>query len=117
MSTRFAGFKNFTQGMLFIAIIIIGVVFAAFLIISIIGNIQLGCQNKEIKAPDIDKAKFQVYIKATRKMYYTDHYELLNGEIYQLHGYYEPRNGKYVYNPGNILIHPHYWGKVEITKR
>ena len=114
---RFAGFKNFTQGLLFIALIILGVLFATFIIISIIGNIQLGCSNKEIKAPDIDKAKFRVDVKATRKTYYTNHYELINGNVYQLHGYYEPRNGKYIYNPSNILINPYFWGGVKVTER
>lgn len=114
---RFVGFKNFTQGMLFIAIIIIGIVFVGFIIISIVGNIQLGCSSKEIKPPDIEKAQYQVYVKATRKIYYTNRYEVINGKIHILHGYYEPRNGKYIYNPSDIMLNAYYFGDVIINKR
>ena len=114
MKVRFAGFKNLTQGILFCFLIIAIVLFIAWFIISIIGNV-IG--NSEVKAPDIEKARYAFYLKATNKIVYTDYYETDGDSKYILHGYYEYNENKYKWHDKDLVLDEYYWGTIKVIER
>ena len=114
MSSRFAGFRDLSAGILFWVFIIVVIGIFVWLVFSFIGN----CTNFGIPtAPDIDKAKYQVFIKANGRMLYTDEYSISKPGIYTLSGYYEFQDNKFKWHDDDLNLDEYYYGPIEITKR
>lgn len=69
------------------------------------------------KYPNISKAQYTVYIKATGNVLLTDNYEHPTDNLYILHGYWEISNNKYKYHEGTITLDSLYFGDIIINRR
>lgn len=114
MNVRFAGFKNFSQGLMFLFVIFLIILVGTWVIISIIGNV-VGMNND--KTPSIDKARYAFYLKATNEIVYTDAYENDGDGKYLLHGYYEYIDGKYKRHDNELPLDEYYWGTIKVVDR
>jgi hypothetical protein len=92
-----------------IAVIIIGV---AWFFVSVWANVQEGTA----ELPEVQEAKYMVFVKATGATFLTDAYEQ-NGTIYTLRGLYHKIDGRWRYNDNDFLIDTSKWGEITIKRR
>jgi hypothetical protein len=66
--------------------------------------------------PDMDKAKYSVYIKNTGNLLFTDSYEI-HGKTNILHGFWELSGKKYQYRKTDLVLDEAIFGVIEIKQR
>jgi hypothetical protein len=69
------------------------------------------------KAPPVDKAAWEVTIKNTGNVLYTDSYEQPSEGVYVLHGYYEIHESKYESHTNDLVLDDNYFGDIIFKKR
>lgn len=69
------------------------------------------------KMPEIDKAGYTIYMKATRQTILTDDWQEGRPGIYLIKGYWEVIEDEYKYRDSNLTLNEEYFGEIIIRKR
>lgn len=69
------------------------------------------------KFPNINKAKYTFTFKTTGNILLTNEYNNIKPGVYELIGYWESNEKKYIYHDKELLIDESYFGDVIITAR
>lgn len=72
--------------------------------------------NAPIEAPSVDKAQYEVYVKANRMFYYSNQVDR-DGSVVTLTGYYFLDGSKFRYTKLTWPLDEKNFGPVEVTKR
>ena len=70
--------------------------------------------------PSIKKAQYQVTVKATGEVLFTDDYDTalgVKGEAHTLHGYWQVKDNKFRYFDHDLVLDEYYFGNIIITRR
>jgi len=67
--------------------------------------------------PDIEKAKYSVYIKANGNMLLTNKYTQEGDSVYTLQGYWELIGNKYKHRDAELILDMRVFGEIEIRPR
>ena len=117
MSSRFAGFRDFSTGVIIWVAIIFIILAVVWFILSFIAN----CTNfGEPTVPDIEKAEYEFTIRANGRILYTNSYEVsTNGDCdkFTLYGYYEFQDNKFKWNDKDLILDEYYYGSIDVSKR
>lgn len=77
--------------------------------------------NEQIETPDIENAAYEVYIKNTGNVLYTDKYDQHGQEkgnrTFVLQGYWEINSREYKYHDGILQLKEIIFGEIEIKRR
>lgn len=69
------------------------------------------------KFPDIKKAQFTVYFKATGAVLLTNEYDHPTDNFYILHGYYEMVDNKWRWRDIELPLDEEYFGEITVKRR
>src|SRR3989304_5198712 len=103
----------------------IGIAIIVWAMIAFVGLELGGCvyvnffqhdPNAHIEPPAISKAQYEVYVKANRRLLYSNDVNQV-GSIITLDGYYFLDGNKFRYNKLLLALDEKYFGDVEVTTR
>jgi hypothetical protein len=92
---------------------------AAFMSLSVVANFT---EDKPAgtglpKSPSVEKAQYEIKVKTTGQVLYTNNYEHPSDAVYLLHRFYAVDGKKYKLFKTDLLMNERYFGPITITKR